>query len=355
MVAIARALQDRDAADSGVLVLDEPTASLPAEEVEHLLAALRRYAAAGQTILYVTHRLEEVLDIADRATVLYDGRVTATVDRAGLDHERLVELIMGRRVERGLAARTAAPRKGRPRLRCEGLNGGAVHGVDFGVSAGEIVGVAGLLGSGRSTLLRLLFGATERRAGNVWIDGDPVTFRVPRDAMRAGVAYVPEDRAHDAAFFDLSVTDNLGMATVGEYFSAGRIRRSAERRDARDLIATHLIKAASEDAPFSSLSGGNQQKVILARWLRRKPRVILLDEPTQGVDVGARLEIWSLVRRAVDEGASVLVVSSDLEELSRVADRAIVLRRGRLVAELAGSELTQDRLDHLTLTAEEAA
>jgi ribose transport system ATP-binding protein len=145
------------------------------------------------------------------------------------------------------------------------------------------------------------------------------------------------------------------MATVGEYFSAGRIRRSAERRDARELIASHLIKAASEDAPFSSLSGGNQQKVILARWLRRRPRLVLLDEPTQGVDVGARLEIWDLVRRAVDEGASVLVVSSDLEELSRVADRAIVLRRGRLVAELAGSELTQDRLDHLTLTAEEAA
>jgi ribose transport system ATP-binding protein len=349
MVIIARALQDQEGEHDGVLILDEPTASLPKAEVDLLLAALKRYAADGQTILYVTHRLEEVKAIADRATIFRDGHVAATVEASEMTHQGLVELIMGRKVEEIMSGLSDAARERDALVRVRGLSGGPIADASFDLGVGEIVGIAGLLGSGRSTLLRMLFGEAEVAGGTIELKGETIAPASPGDAISAGIAYVPEDRLRDAAFVDMSVTENLGITTTGRYFRGARLRHRSERTDAAELMERYAVKAAGPSAPFASMSGGNQQKVILARWMRRQPSVLLLDEPTQGVDVGARADIWQLVRKAVDEGATALVVSSDVEELPRVCDRVLVLREGRIITELSGPDLTEERLDHLLL------
>lgn len=342
MVAIARALQDQDADGEGVLLLDEPTASLPAPEVSLLLAALRRYAAAGQAIVYVTHRLEEVFAVADRATLLRDGRVVDTVEPAALDHDALVELMMGRTVEQ--IERLRGKREGRTILAAKGVAAGPLAPLDLDVREGEIVGIGGLIGSGRSTLLKALFGVRPLESGEIWIDGEERRIGTPPEAMAAGLAYVPEDRQADAAFPDLSVGENLSLTVIPDYWHRGMLNRRRERRDALGLFDSFLITAESERAPLRSLSGGNQQKVILARWLRRQPRILLLDEPTQGVDVGARAEIYELVHAAVAAGSAALIASSDFEELARVCDRVVVLCKGVAVAELEGEGLDADRI-----------
>ena len=342
MVAIARALQDQDSDGEGVLLLDEPTASLPAPEVKLLLDALRRYADAGQAIVYVTHRLEEVFAVADRATLLRDGRVVGDVEPSQLDHEGLVELMMGRTVEQ--IERLRGRPEGRTILSARGLSAGSLSELDLDVCEGEIVGIGGLIGSGRSTLLKALFGVRPLRAGEVRLDGEPRTIAAPPDAMAAGFAYVPEDRQADAAFPELSVGENLSLTVVSEYWQRGVISRRRERRDTRELLGSFLITAESDEAPLRSLSGGNQQKVVLARWLRRQPRILLLDEPTQGVDVGARAEIYELIHGAVADGAAALVSSSDFEELARICDRVVVLRKGRAVAELSGEQLDAEEI-----------
>ncbi len=342
MVAIARALQDQDGDADGVLLLDEPTAALPAPEVTLLLDALRRYAAAGQAIVYVTHRLDEVFAVADRATLLRDGRVVGDVEPRQLDHEGLVELMMGRSVEQ--IERLRGRPEGRTILTARGVAAGSLAPLDLGLCEGEIVGLGGLLGAGRSTLLRGLFGVSPLETGEVRIDGQPCRIDSPADAMAAGLAYVPEDRQRDAAFPGLSVAENLSLTVLPDYWHRGVLNRRRERRDALGLFDSFLIAAESEAAPLRSLSGGNQQKVVLARWLRCEPRVLLLDEPTQGVDVGARAEIYELIHRAVSGGAAALVASSDFEELARICDRVLVLRKGETVAELRGGELDADRI-----------
>jgi ribose transport system ATP-binding protein len=336
MVAIARALQDQREGSDDILILDEPTTSLPAPEVELLLGALRRYADRGQAIVYVTHRLEEVFQAGDRATLLRDGRVVGTVEPRSLTHDGLVELMMGRTVKQ--IERLRGEAGGKEILRARGLCAGQVEGLDLSLREGEIVGVAGLIGSGRSTLLKALFGVVES-SGEIELDGAPLRARSPREAMRAGLAYVPEDRQREAAFHELTVGENLSITVVPEYWRGGMIDRRREHRDSAVLFRSFLIKAESDEAPLDSLSGGNQQKVVLARWLRRRPRVLLLDEPTQGVDVGARAEIYELVHQSVSEGAAALVASSDFEELTHICDRVLVLNRGSLVAELTHEQL----------------
>jgi ribose transport system ATP-binding protein len=345
MVEIARALQDQEGESDDILVLDEPTASLPAPEVKVLLDALRRYAADGQTIIYVTHRLEEVLDVADRVTVLRDGDHIATVPCEGLTHDALVELIVGRSVD-SVFPEPRADRDREVALEVRGLRGGPVSGVDLTVRSGEIVGLAGLVGSGRSSLLRMVFGDLRPEAGEILLDGTPIAPRTPLQAMKAGIAYVPETRS-DAAFADMTLAENLSAASVPSYWRGGRLRAREERADTRRLIEAFAVKAPGPGIAFGTLSGGNQQKAILGRWLRREPRVLLLDEPTHGVDVGARIEIYSTIRRAVDAGAAVLVASSDFEELAGLCDRVAVISGGRIVAEAKGADLESERLQHL--------
>jgi ribose transport system ATP-binding protein len=344
-VAIIRALQDQDDADTGVLVLDEPTAALPDKEVDGLLATLRRYADAGQAILYVTHRLDEVLRIADRVTVLRDGQRVATVDAAGLTGARLVELIVGRPLDRVYPETSDAPEL-EVALEITGLCGGPLRGVDLRVHRGEVLGVAGLLGSGRTELLRMLFGAYPVDAGSISLGGRRVSFRDPAAAMRAGVAYVPEDRQADATFSSLSVRQNLSAARVGDYFVTLRLRHRWERRDALASMRDFYISAASDSQPLATISGGNQQKVVLARWLRRDPQLLLLDEPTQGVDINARAEIYALIRRASSAGMAVILVANDFEELARASDRVAVLHDGRITT-VVGQPLDGRRLTEL--------
>jgi ribose transport system ATP-binding protein len=235
--------------------------------------------------------------------------------------------------------------RGATRLRCKDLVGGAVRGASLEVSDGEIVGVAGLLGSGRSTLLRLIAGDVAREDGVIEVDDKAVTFAGPRQSVRAGVAYVPEDRRSSAAFVEMSVRENVSLGATGRYFRRGRLNHRAEAADIRRIMQTYRVRAASSEIPLGTLSGGNQQKALLARWLRLDPRLLLLDEPTQGVDVGARAEIWELVRRSVRQGAAALAVLSDFEELLSVCDRVIVVIGGRTVSEFECNGLSETALE----------
>ncbi|MGQ4599407.1 ATP-binding cassette domain-containing protein [Nocardia sp. R6R-6] len=346
MVAIARALQDQGQSRGKVLVLDEPTASLPTHEVDLLLGALRKYAANGHTILYVTHRLQEVLSCADEGTVFRDGRVAGTFDPSHATHDDLVTLIAGKPLERAIPGarqkKHVADDNRRVVLRAQGLGHGEGN---FELRSGEVVAIAGILGSGRTRLLRQIFGSLPRAGATVEVDGRMVTGRGPGGAMAKGIALVPENRHVEAAFPDLSISDNLSIAALATHTRGWWVSRRSERSAARTLISDFFVKTASETAPLSALSGGNQQKVILARWLQRKPKVLLLDEPTQGVDVGARAEIHALIRSAADAGAAVLLVSSDFDELAAAADRVLVLHEGRIVAEIDETPIRESTIN----------
>jgi ribose transport system ATP-binding protein len=339
MIAIARVLQDQGEEAGGLLVLDEPTASLPTHEVDLLLTSLRRFSTQGQAILYVSHRLEEVVRVADRVTVLRDGRLIDTFPSTGVSQRKLAELIVGSPLE--VEKTTAAGPAGEPVLEAENLADGDLS---ITLRAGEVVGIAGLLGSGRSRIIRQLFGL-EASGARVRIDSEQVEMSSPLAAMRAGVAQVPDDRLQKAAFPTLSVSDNIGIADLPAHGRAGGISGASERRRARQLIEELGIKTASERSPIANLSGGNQQKVILARWLQREPRVLLLDEPTQGVDIGARHEIHRVIRGVVGRGATALMVSSDFDELALHCDRILVVAEGRVTATLAGEDLSEKSIN----------
>jgi ribose transport system ATP-binding protein len=328
-VAIVRALQDVTEDDRKILVLDEPTSALPEAEVSALLADLRRYAEGGQTIVYVSHRLDEALAIADRVTVLRDGRRAATVSATGLSEERLVELIVGRPLS---TVYPAAPTGSHPDtvLELRDVAGGPLRGITLDVRQGEVLGIAGLLGSGRSELLRMIFGAYPRRGGQILLAGRPVQFGSPAEAMAAGIAYLPEDRQADSLFSGMSVRHNMSAAQVGKYFSRLVFRHGRERRETADSVRRFGIRLADDRQTIDTLSGGNQQKVLVARWLGRAPRILLLDEPTQGVDVGARSDIYRYVRQARDAGTAVVLVVSELDELAHACDRVAILRGGRI-------------------------
>ena len=357
MVAIARALHTDESTDERIsaLVLDEPTAALPEEDVQILLDSVRRAAGSGVAVLYVSHRLEEVLSIADSVTVLRDGREVDTRSAQGLTERDLVEAIVGQPLtELYPQPSQRASSETHVVAEAQGVSGGPLRDITLRAHAGEILGIAGLLGSGRTELLQMFFGRRPITAGSLVLDGRAFTPSSASDAMAAGVAYVPEDREIDAVFPDLSLRLNLSAADITRYSRLGRIRRRYERAEAAASMTAFCVRASGTEALMSSLSGGNQQKVILARWLRRKPRLLLLDEPTQGVDVGARADAYRLIRTAVDEGAAAILVSSDFEELAEMSDRVVILCDGRVTAEIRGSNITRHRLTELVFLAGEA-
>jgi len=354
MVAIARALQDQDEDEKGVLVLDEPTASLPRAEVVRLMLALARYARDGQTILFISHRLDEVIEAADQATVLRDGRYAGTVVGDEITEPNLISLIVGRALDRVFPDMPEVTST-EVALEVRHASGGPLRDVSFQLRKGEVLGIAGLLGSGRSELLKMIFGAYQMRGGEIVLQGTRQHFHHIGEAMRAGVAYVPEDRPGEAAFGDMSVSENFSAALVSRYWSGGRLHHGRADADARQSIKDFFVRTGNERQPLNTLSGGNQQKVILARWLKRQPKILLLDEPTQGVDVNARAEIYSIVSDAVAAGCSVLLVTSDFEELSRVSDRVIVLSQGRITGELHAPDIDPIRLTELAFSTQEAA
>lgn len=351
MVAIARALRDDDRMIT--LVLDEPTARLPKHEVDLLLQSLRDCRERGQTIIYVSHRLAEVLEVADHVSVLRDGVVAADVRSSQTDRARLVEAITGAALpdapppSGGMATSGRPAAHGQPLLRVRGLHAGGLRAVDLSVAAGEVVGIAGLVGSGRTSVLRALFGDLRTRGGTIELAGRPVAVPDPPAAIRLGFAMIPEDRASDAAFPDRPLWENICAAGMGDHWRGWRIDKRTERAEAVSLIDRYGVRAASPDVAFAAISGGNQQKAVLARWFRTSPRVLLLDEPTQGVDAAARADIHRFVRAHVADGNAALVAGSDFEELAELCDRVIILREGRTVAELTGAELTESRIAQL--------
>ncbi|MDA0166854.1 sugar ABC transporter ATP-binding protein [Solirubrobacter ginsenosidimutans] len=342
IVAIARALDGWERA-KGLLILDEPTAALHSDEVGRLFTAVRRAAAAGAAVIFVSHRLDEVLDLADRVVVLRDGRLVSDAPVAALDHAELVRLIVG------AAPQHAAPREpcgpGAVALQVRGLRGGRVRDFQLDLCAGEVVGVSGILGSGREHVGALLFGALPRAGGDVAIGGSTLAGGDPRAAIGAGVAYVPGDRHADGAVMTMLVRENVTLPNLRRLRRrAGRLDGRAERQEVVGWLERIALRPADPERPLELFSGGNQQKVVLAKWLRNDPRVLLLDEPTQGVDVGAKAAVYALVRDAAARGAAVLMASSDTAELASVCDRVLVMRDGTVSADVRGAHLTEERL-----------
>jgi ribose transport system ATP-binding protein len=322
--------------------MDEPTAALADNEVERLYGLVRRLQQRGIGVLYVSHRLKEVFDLADRITVLKDGRLVTTVDTADTDPDRLVRHMVGRDLSSYYPERAGPDEPGPVRLTVRDAGNRKLRDVNLRLRAGEVLGVGGLQGSGRSALARALFGVAPFTTGDVTLDGKPVRLRSPRAAMRAGIAYVTEDRKGEGIVAGQSVLDNALLA--GRALLPAWRGRAARTGRVRELLAAVDVRAAAAGQEIRFLSGGNQQKVVLARWLALGPRILLFDEPTRGIDVGAKSAIHDLVRRLARDGAAVLMISSDLPELLGMSDRIIVLRDGRIAGELPAGATEEDVL-----------
>ncbi len=342
IVAIARALEGWTSPEN-VLVLDEPTTAFHGGEVDRLFEAIRRVASAGAGVVFISHRLDEVLGLADRVVALRDGRVVADGPVSQLDHERLVQLIAGRAVAELKVARGRTTAE--PVLEVRGLAGGELLDLSFSLGAGEILGVSGLLGSGREQLSSLLFGAHRRSGGRVVVDGTSLPEADIPAAIDCGMAFLPADRRRHGAVMDMNMRENLTLPRMGPLRRGlGRLDGRAERTEARGWAQAVALRPAEPERPLRLFSGGNQQKVLLAKWLRMAPRVLLLDEPTQGVDVGAKAAIYELVLGAARAGAGVLVCSSDAKELVLLCDRVLVLNSDRRHTEVPRESLSEARL-----------
>ena len=355
LVEIARAVAQEGGTGGRVLILDEPTSALSATEQEKLFDFIRELSARGIGVLYVSHRLSEILAVADDITVLRDGRLVTTRPAREFDQATLVELMFGHPVTMDTAA-TAAEIQAEVApggLDVDGLGalGGRLHDITFSAAPGEILGLAGMLGSGRSELFGALFGLLPVETGTVRVSGEVVSPRGPRDAMNAGICLVPEDRRRQGIFPGLSLWKNVALASIHDLFrgpvSTVRARRAREATKAEIKRLGIVTPSANEDIQF--LSGGNQQKVVLARWLTRRPHVLLLDDPTAGIDVGAKSDIHQIIRELAAGGASVVVSSSEFSELLAVATRIVVLRAGTIVAEVNPAGTTEAALVNLAI------
>ena len=341
LVEIARAFRSRPR----LLILDEPTSALAAAEAEAVLEAVTRVAARGVGVIYVSHRLDEIRRVADTVTVMRDGAIVETVPVQGATTERIVSLMLGERAEEaGTAPQRRGPFSDTPLLSVRDLAvPPKVESVSFDLHPGEVLGLGGLMGSGRTELLRALAGFTPSR-GTVEVDGRPVARPTPRTMRRLGVGITPEDRKGEGVVPLLGVSENMVMTWYGGASRVGTVLPSRVSSIGRDLIDRLSIKAATPETPIVNLSGGNQQKAVIGRWLHAGSRILLLDEPTRGVDVEAKAQIYAIVRELAEQGAAVLFVSSELEELPLVCDRVLALRGGRLEGEFTGEDITLDNI-----------
>lgn len=344
MLAVARAVQERSG-KTHVLVLDEPTANLPAAEAVRLFDLVRRIRDRGVAVLFVSHHLSEVFSLCDSVTVMRDGKTVTTRPLEGLVESGLVELMIGRRVDEFASDHnTTVDSEGETVLDVDGLSCGAIRDLSFSIRSGEVLGIAGITGSGREEIVPALFGA-ESRLGAVSIDGRPVEQGRPDLAMSAGIGCVPAERSTNAAFASASLRENVSVADPWMFTRAGLLQGKREKSDVATWLQRLGVRPTGDtERHLGTLSGGNQQKVVLARWLRRKPRVLMLDEPTQGVDIGAKADIHTLIDDAAASGSAVLVVSTDHGELSRLCDRVIVLSVGHVVDEFVRPQIEADRL-----------
>ena len=342
IVEIARALM----ANSRILVMDEPTTSLSSRETDRLFALVRQLRADGLAIIYISHRMAEVYELSDRVSVLRDGGYVGTLTRDEISAESLVRMMVGRDLSSFYTKQHAEPAARTPVLSVRGVGDGRfVRDCSFDLHAGEVLGFAGLVGAGRTELARLIYGADPRATGEMLLDGKPFAPREPLDAVQAGLVYLTEDRKRLGLFLDLSVRDNVNMDVIerdAKPAVLGVLDYAAARQRAAEAISSLGIRVANQAIGVGTLSGGNQQKVLLSRLLETKPRVLLLDEPTRGVDIGAKSEIYRLINELAKGGVGVVVISSELPEVIGVCDRTLVMREGRIEGEVEGAAMTQE-------------
>ncbi len=337
MVEIARAL----ASDSRLIIMDEPTAPLTPKEVETLFTIARRLRDEGRTIIFISHRLEEVRALCDRVTIFRDGARIETAPIEALSDADIIRLMIGRPLKEYMHKEKATI--GAVALAVENLSlPGYFSDISFEVRAGEIVGLGGLVGAGRTDVARAIFGIAPAESGRVLVEGRPVTIAEPSDAIALGLAFVPEDRAVAGIFRSLSVEQNISAAVPAKIAPGGVIRRSVERALAMDAVKRLRIRLASLRQPIGELSGGNQQKAILARWLLTDPKVLILDEPTRGIDIGVKAEFYDMIGELAASGRAILLISSELPELLALCDRILVMAEGRLTADIPRAEASQE-------------
>ncbi len=345
LVEIARAL----GADAKVLIMDEPTASLSEEDTQNLFTVIRQLRGAGVGIIYISHRLEELPVIADRVTVLRDGQTIDTREMSEVNREQLIQLMVGRELSAVFPKTTVEIGECILELRQLGCSASGIHEVSLSVRAGEIVGLAGLVGGGRTELACTIFGLTPADRGEILLRGNPLSITSAAQAIGSGIAYVPEDRRHHGVILDLAISANITLASLDRFSRGGALNLDREKKVAADYTQKLGIKTPTICAPVATLSGGNQQKVALSRWLVTKPSVLILDEPTQGIDVGAKAEVHALMTELASQGVAILMISSELPEVLGMSDRIAVMRGGTIVATLDRAEATQEKILALAL------
>ncbi|MGL3608490.1 sugar ABC transporter ATP-binding protein [Rhizobium sp. G187] len=337
VVEIARALLDK----AKIIAMDEPTSSLTPSEFESLAEVIKRLAASGVAIIYVSHKMDEVFGICERASVMRDGRLVGVVDLKQTQPADVISMMVGRELQ---AEEHMSHATRDVRIEARNLSSAKVQGISFDLHKGEVLGIAGLVGSGRTELLRLIAGADRATGGTIRIDGAAMTLSNPRAAIAAGIGLLPEERKREGIIPGRSVTNNVALPSMKRFAPAGIIRHRALKRTATELLTRVNLRPFLLDRPIRLFSGGNQQKAIIARWLAAGSKVLLFDEPTRGIDVGAKSEIYNLIEELASEGHSVVVVSSELPEVMRVSDRVLVMREGTVVAELAREELSEEAI-----------
>jgi ribose transport system ATP-binding protein len=352
LLAIVRAageMSEGGGAGNGLLILDEPTPFLPKQDVQQLFRLMRSIVATGASAIFVSHDVDEVMDITDRATILRDGRVAALLDSKAASRGDFVEAIVGRR----LAASTPpAPQpRGPEHVAIAGLTGGGVRDFALSGGAGEIIGLTGLIGSGYDDVCQLLYGGRRAESGTLAMGGRSIALHAmtPRAAISAGIVLIPGDRANSGIIGMLPVSDNVTMPVLGSVFRAWMLDRGGMVSRARDIGRTFEVRPPDPTLPMSALSGGNQQKVVLGKWFQQKPQLILLDEPTQGVDIGARQTVFHHIRAAAAEGAVVLCASSDYEQLAALCRRVLIFSAGEVIASLEGAEISKEAIGEACL------
>jgi rhamnose transport system ATP-binding protein len=345
LVEIARAL----GAAAKVLIMDEPTASLSESDTQNLFTVIRQLRSEGVGIIYISHRLEELPLIADRVTVLRDGQTIETREVSAVNRQQLIQLMVGRELSAVFPKQTVTISEPVLELRQLGCAESGIHDINLSVRAGEIVGMAGLVGGGRTELARTIFGLTPADRGQILLRGKPLKIASAAQAIRSGLAYVPEDRRRHGVILDMAISANVTLASLDQISRFGALDFRREKEIARDYTRRLGIKTPTIFAPVTTLSGGNQQKVALSRWLVTKPSLLILDEPTQGIDVGAKSEVHALMTELASQGVAILMISSELPEILGMSDRIAVMRGGTIVATLDRAETTQEKILALAL------
>ncbi|MBM81637.1 MAG: D-xylose ABC transporter ATP-binding protein [Planctomycetaceae bacterium] len=344
MVEIAKAVS----VDARVIIMDEPTSSLSQHETEALFKVVNELRDQGVSIVYISHRLGEVKELADRVVVLRDGENAGDLDRDEVDHDRMVQMMVGRDVSQFYERHPHETGDRILEVNDVVVPANPGHLISFSISAGEIVGISGLVGAGRTELLQVLFGVDRPLGGSIKIGGATQSFKGPRDAIRAGIALVPEDRKQQGVVLEMAVRENIGLAGLEQnQRGKGLLNRTQEQRDTTAMIGKLRIKTPSDRQIVHYLSGGNQQKVVLGKWLSLAPKLLLLDEPTRGIDIGAKQEIYDLMDRLAGQGVAILFVSSEMEEILGMSDRTLVMHEGRITGELQRDELSEEAVMQL--------